>query len=93
MHTTRSTVPGNGTVHHAVTRSGHRFAVLVDATERRHLFLYASPDADEPSERIVLDPDEADQLADILHSRAIDERRSSDDRLTALERRLTEITA
>ncbi|XRQ13376.1 hypothetical protein ACN3XK_21570 [Actinomadura welshii] len=85
LEITRSTVPGNGTLHHIVTRGGDRFAVLVDAAERRHLFVYDSPDADEPSERFALDPDEADELAGIL------QRRSVGDRLAALERRLAEI--
>ncbi|MEU8800065.1 hypothetical protein [Spirillospora sp. NPDC048819] len=86
MQITHSTVPGNGTLHHIVTRSGHRFAVLVDAAERRHFYVYESAHDDEPSERFVLDPDEADRLAGILHHR------STDDRLTALEKRLQKLT-
>ncbi|TDC88446.1 hypothetical protein [Actinomadura sp. 7K507] len=87
MQIKHSTVPGNGTLHHIVTRGGGRFGILVDAAQRRHFFVYDSADADEPSERFVLDPDEADQLADLLHHRSVE------DRLTALERRLTDLTS
>jgi len=84
MHINRATVPGRGALHNIVTRHGQRFSLLVDQVGDRRLFAYVG-DADEPAAEIVLDPDEADQLAEILHSQPIT------DRLLALERRVDEL--
>ena len=89
MDITRSTVPGIGTVHHLHTRSGRRFGVLVDTRGRRTLLIYdAGPveDPDEPVLCIVIEPDEADELAGILHSKPMS------DRLAEVERRLADLT-
>jgi TrkA domain protein len=86
---TRATVPGIGTVHHFHTRAGRRFGVLVDGRGRRSLLFYdAGPveDPDEPVLRIVIEPDEADELAEVLHSRPMS------DRLAEVERRLADLT-
>jgi TrkA domain protein len=85
MRIDRTTVPGSGVLHHIVTRDGERFCLLVDADSNRHLFTYDTTDFDTPARAIVLQPDEADQLADILHSRP------TADRLLALERRVDEL--
>lgn len=96
MDITRATVPGVGIVHHCTTRSGQLLAVLADRPGRSKLLVFGSsefggpapgdsPAADEPAMTIVLEDDEADQLADILHSRPIP------DRVADLERRLIEM--
>ena len=69
MRIDRTTVPGNGVLHHIVTRDGERFCLFVDAEHNRHLFTYGAGDLDEPAETIVLEPDEANEIAEILHSR------------------------
>ncbi|WP_346109454.1 hypothetical protein [Nonomuraea maheshkhaliensis] len=90
MDVTRMTVPGNGPgrdiVHHLVTRAGQRFGLLVESGGRRRFLVYDSADADEPVQTIVLDQDEADQIADLLHSRSLP------DRLADLERRVARLT-
>jgi len=82
---TRTTVPGIGVVHHFLTRGGQRFGVLLDQTGRRSLLLYGPGDPDVPAERILLEHDEADQIAEVLHSSPVA------DRLANLERRLAEL--
>lgn len=76
-------------MHHLHIRGGRRFGVLVDTRVRRSLLIYdAGPveDPDEPVLRIVIEPDEADELAEILHSKPMS------DRLAEVERRLAELT-
>jgi TrkA domain protein len=83
---TRSTIPGVGHAHELHTRGGQRFAVVVERDGRRQLVTYAGGvDDDAPAQEIVLDADEADQLADLLHQRSVA------DRLAALERRVAEL--
>jgi TrkA domain protein len=82
MRIDRTTVPGNGTLHRFVTRDGEPFCLLVDAASNRHFFIYDGGDRDEPAREIVLQPDEADQLAELLHSHPMA------DRLLSLERRV-----
>ncbi|MFC0863078.1 hypothetical protein ACFHYQ_12315 [Sphaerimonospora cavernae] len=84
MRVSRTAVPGTGTVHHCVTRGGQRFGVLSDRTGRYRLLVYTA-ESDEPLQSIVLEQDEADHLAEILHSRPIA------DRVAVLERRVAEI--
>lgn len=85
MELTYTTVPGSGVVHHVTTRSGQRFGVLSDGAGRRSLLVYDSADPDTPLQSIVLERDEADRVAEILHSR------SMLDRLADVERRLVEL--
>ena len=85
MHIYRTTVPDRGVLHHIVTRHGERFCLLVDGAGDRHMFTYDGNDADEPTGEILMEPDEADQLAELLHSRPLV------DRLLALERRVDEL--
>ncbi|GIG90323.1 hypothetical protein [Plantactinospora endophytica] len=85
MDITRTTVPGVGVVHHFLTRGGQRFGVLVDQPGRRSLLLYGPDDPDVPVERVPLDHDEADQIAEVLHSTSVA------DRLASLERRLADL--
>ncbi|MGH3759460.1 hypothetical protein [Actinophytocola sp.] len=74
-------MPGVGTMHHFTTRSGQRFGVLVEGS-KHGLVVFGSEDQDTPSQTIVLEQDESDLLADVLHSRSIM------DRLAELERRV-----
>lgn len=85
MRIDRTTVPGNGTLHRIVTRDGEPLCLLVDAASNRHLFTYGGADRDVPAREIVLEPDEADRLAEILHSHPLA------DRLLSLERRVDEL--
>ena len=85
MYVDRMTVPGRGILHNFLSRDGARFCVLVDTARNRHLFAYDGSDLDVPAREIVLEPDEADQLAEILHSRPLA------DRLRTLERRVDEL--
>ncbi|MCX7522682.1 hypothetical protein OSC27_10380 [Microbacterium sp. STN6] len=96
MNVTRTTAPGAGTIFHCISREGQHFRVLVEYSGRRRLFVY-EPDAPEgapPGERggsnkpavtITLESDEADQLANLLHTAPLP------DRMAELERRLAEI--
>jgi TrkA domain protein len=61
-----------------VDRGGSRSLLIYDADD--------SDDADVPVQTILMEHDEADQIAEILHSRPLP------DRLTAVERRLAELT-
>lgn len=85
METTQTTVPGEGTVYHCSTRGGQQFGILKDRADRRSLLIYGGGDADVPTQTIVMDGDEADQVADLLHSRTVA------DRLATIERRLAGI--
>ena len=79
-------MPGNGVVvHHMTTRRGERLCLMVDDRGNRCLFTYDEGDRDAPAWEILLQPDEADQVAEILHSRPIA------DRLLSLERRVDEL--
>ncbi len=79
-------MPGNGVVvHHMTTRRGERLCLMVDDRGNRCLFTYDERDRDAPAWEILLQPDEADQVAEILHSRPIP------DRLLSLERRVDEL--
>ena len=85
MRINRTTVPGNGMLHRIVTRDGEQLCLLADAASNWHLFTYDGCDRDVPVREIVLQPDEADQLAEILHSHPLA------DRLLSLERRVDEL--
>lgn len=85
MDINRTTVPGVGTVHHLTTRDGQRFGVLV-GRETRTVFVFGAADPDTPAQTIALAQDEADLLAELLHSRP------TADRLADLERRLAAVT-
>ena len=64
MHIFRNTVPGNGVVvHHMTTRRGERLCLMVDDRGNRCLFTYDEGDRDAPAWEILLQPDEADQVA------------------------------
>jgi TrkA domain protein len=79
------TVPGTGTLHHRMTRSGQRLALLAQGDERT-LFVYGPDAGDTPRQTIVLERDEADDLAELLHSSSVP------DRLAVVERRLADLT-
>lgn len=86
MDINHTTVPGVGTVHHLTTRDGQRFGVLVEQG-KRSLFVFGADDPDTPAQTIALAPDEADLLAELLHSRP------TADRLADLERKIAAVTA
>ncbi|HEY9523747.1 MAG TPA: hypothetical protein VIR33_10955 [Thermopolyspora sp.] len=84
MEITHTTVPGSGTVYHLATRDGVHFGVLVADTDR-HLLIYGDEsDRDAPTQTIILEQDEANQVAEILYDRSIS------DRLADLERRFAQ---
>jgi TrkA domain protein len=85
MRINRTTVPGSGMLHRVVTQDGEQLCLLVDAASNWHLFTYDGGDPDVPVREVVLQPDEADQLAEILHSHPLA------DRLLSLERRVDEL--
>ncbi len=86
MHVSRTSVPGVGFIHHSVTRDGQHLGVLVERSGRRQIFAYGdTDDREEIIARLVLDSDEADYVAGILHSVAIS------DRIGDLERRFVEL--
>ncbi|MBD0734923.1 hypothetical protein ACIOC1_25215 [Streptomyces sp. NPDC088197] len=85
MEITRTSVFGVGVVNHFSTREGQRFGVLVHQSGRRSLLCYGAGDPDVPVNQIELDLDEADQVAEVLHSVSVA------DRLASLERRLAEL--
>ena len=87
MEVTLTTVPGVGVLHECTTRNGDQFAILVDHSDRRNLIVRDRSASDEPVTTILLEHDEADEVADMLHTRPIP------DRLADLERRLTEIAS
>lgn len=89
MEITRSSVPGVGKLHECRTRDGQRFGVLVEPSGRRTLLVYGTSeqgDPDEPMQQIALEPDEADEVAEILHNLSLQ------DRIAALERRIAALT-
>lgn len=86
MEATHSTVPGRGAIHQFVTRAGDAFGIVVNHDGTRELALYPTADADTPLRTVVLEPEEADQLAETLHTRPLA------DRVTALERRIRRLT-
>jgi TrkA domain protein len=86
---TYSTVPGVGSVHQFRTRAGQWFGVLADRAGRRSLLIYDADDpddADVPVQTIVMEHDEADRIAETLHSRSLPHR------LADVERRPAELT-
>ena len=85
MDVTTSSVPGMGTLHDGLTRDGHHVRLIVERDGQRHIVVYDDGDTDEPLTTITLDGDEADHVANLLHSRSVP------DRLAELERKLTEL--
>lgn len=92
MDITQSSVSGVGTMHDCITRRGAHFRVLQKLSGERTFFAYgptaaeSQPGPDEQFVAIELDDDEADMLANLLHSRSIPAR------VAHLERLVTEIT-
>jgi TrkA domain protein len=82
MQVIHTTVPGVGVMHDLSTRDGQQFRLLVEESGIQ-LFVYGS--ADEPVTTVALERDEADVVADLLHSKPIP------DRMADLERRFAEI--
>ncbi|GKV72774.1 MAG: hypothetical protein C0488_03820 [Arthrobacter sp.] len=85
METTHSTVPGAGLLHDCRTRDGQQLRILVDRLGRREIFVYDEAEPDRVVARIVLEEDEADQVAELLHSQPLT------DRIAELERRVARL--
>lgn len=85
METIQSTVAGAGALHDCLTRDGQQFRILVARPGRREIFVYDSAEPDRAVATIVLEEDEADQVAELLHSRSIT------DRIAELERRVAQL--
>ena len=85
METTHSTVPGAGVLHDCLTRDGQQFRILVARPGRYEIFVYDSAEPDRAVARIVLEEDEADQVAELLHSQPLT------DRIADLERRVAQL--
>ena len=85
METTHSTVPGTGLLYDCQTRDGQQFRILVARPGRCEIFIYDSAEPDRAVARVVLEEDEADQVAELLHSQPIT------DRIAALERRVARL--
>lgn len=85
MQTIHSTVPGTGVLHDCQTRDGQQFRILVARPGRCEIFIYDSAEPDRAVARVVLEEDEADQVAELLHSQPIT------DRIAALERRVARL--
>jgi hypothetical protein len=85
MSIDRTTVPGKGVLHHVVARAGGHLYLLVDPRGPRHMLCYDDSDLEVPARAIALAPDEADQVAEILHSQPIA------DRLASLERQVRDL--
>ncbi|HWM34784.1 MAG TPA: hypothetical protein VNR36_11155 [Pseudolysinimonas sp.] len=84
MEITQTTVPGAGKLHDIVTRAGRRLRILVENGGGREAYLY--PHGDEGAViSLALEPDEADAIAGILHSRPVPAR------LRDLERRVARL--
>ena len=85
MEITHSTVPGAGVLHDCLTRDGQQFRILVARPGRYEIFVYDQADPDRIAGTIVLEEDEADQVAEVLHSQPIT------DRIAELERRVARL--
>lgn len=87
MQVDLSTVPGEGVLHHCRTRDGSQFCLIVRPDGARQLVIYHPADHDTPLRTITLESDEADQVAELLHSAPIQ------DRLAELERRIDRLSS
>jgi TrkA domain protein len=87
MEHTPVTIPGTGTLHHCRTRHGERLGLISAYSGKRTILFYDAADPDQPAHAVPLDIDEADEFAQLLHSRPLI------DRLASVERRLTELAA
>jgi TrkA domain protein len=85
METTHSTVPGTGLLHDCQTRDGQQFRILVARPGKCEIFVYDPVEPDRAVVRIVLEEDEADQVAELLHSQPLT------DRIAELERRVARL--
>ncbi len=84
MKITQSTVPGGGVLHDIRSRGGDAFRILVETSGERVLIVEDPIEPDRQLVEIAMESDEADAVADILHSSPIV------DRVASLERRLEE---
>lgn len=85
MEITYSSVPG-GELHVVTTRNGDHFRLLVERSGARSITILEPTDPDTVLAILNVEPDEAEMLADLLHSRSIP------DRIAELERRLAKLS-
>ena len=85
MKITQSSVPGGGVLHDIRARGGDAFRILVEPAGERVLIVDDASDPERQPLEIVMEPDESDAVAEILHSSPIV------DRVASLERRLDEL--
>lgn len=83
MQVTHMTVPGVGVMHDVSTRDGQQFRLLIEESGIQ-LFVYG--EEDEPITTVALERDEADEVANLLHSKPIP------DRMAELERRFARLS-
>ena len=62
----QAALPGIGSRHVIVARSGRRVGVVTHRSGRRELVIYDADDPDSAAASLVLTPDEADALAELL---------------------------
>ena len=74
MEITPIAVVGAGVLHDCVTRDGQHFRILVPRSGGRKIFVDDPSDPDVTVGTVVLGQDEADQLAELLHSRSAADR-------------------
>lgn len=85
MEISRTTVPGTAVLHDIVTRDGQIFRIVAERSGTRAVHVYSPEDGEEVVATLVLEADEADHVADVLHSRPMP------DRMADLERRIEEL--
>lgn len=74
MDVERTALPGIGHRHEFRTGKGRRVGIVSHRSGRRDLLVYDRDDPDRPAETVVLSPEEADGLAELLATTRITER-------------------
>ncbi|MFJ8579648.1 cation:proton antiporter regulatory subunit [Micromonospora sp. NPDC093277] len=87
MKIERTALPGVGVNHVTTTADGQRLGVICHLTGRRDLVFYDPEDPQAVAATVVLQPDEAHRIADLLDATV------TIDHLTHLEQQITGITA
>ena len=87
MTVERTALPGVGVAHAITTRAGQRAGVVAHFDGRREIVVYDPEDPERALCLLVLEPDEAHQVADLLTATV------TVDHLADLEQQLTGVTA
>ena len=72
MHIERVALPGIGVRYAFTTAHGHRLGVICHRDGRRELVVFDTVDPDSALGRALMDPIEADHVADLLRHKVID---------------------